>query len=78
MIVPVYAAEAADVRARRVRAEQIARAAGVTLGRPLSIQEMGGSTAMFPDLYGMAPSPMIPTPGQLQQSMSVSVSYTIP
>jgi uncharacterized protein YggE len=62
----------------RARAEQIARAAGVTLGRPLSIQEMGGSTAMFPDLYGMAPSPMIPTPGQLQQSMSVSVSYTIP
>lgn len=60
------------------RAEQMARAAGVSLGRPLSIQELGGSTAMFPDLYGMGPSPMAPTPGQLQHSMSVTVSYRIP
>lgn len=47
------------------RAEQMARAAGITLGRPLSIQELGGSTAMFPDIYGMAMSikEMVITPG---------------
>lgn len=62
----------------RARAEQMARAAGITLGSPLSMQELGGTTAMFPDMYGMAPSPMMPTPGQVQQSMSVNVTYRIP
>ncbi len=62
----------------QARAEQMARAAGVTLGRPLSIQEQGGSTAMFPDLYGMAMAPLMPTPGQLQHSLNVTVSYRIP
>lgn len=34
--------------------------------------------AMFPDMYGMMPTPMMPTPGQLQQSINVSVTYRIP
>ena len=61
----------------QARAEQLARAAGVTLGRPLSVTEQGSSAGMFPDMSGMLASPAVPTPGQMQQTMGVSVSYRI-
>ncbi len=62
----------------RVRAEQLARAAGVALGPPLSMQEVGGSLLMFPDAYGMGPSTTAPTPGKMQQTANVNVTYRIP
>ena len=59
----------------QARAEQLARAAGVTLGRPLSIQDNGSSTSPM-DMY--AYGSMAPAPGQMQHVQSLMISYRIP
>ena len=68
-----------DLRASRcdaqARAEQIARAAGVTLGRPLSIQDNVSSMSPM-DMY--AYGSVAPAPGQMQHVQNLMISYRIP
>ncbi len=65
------------------RADQLAKAAGVTLGEPLSISESSGVTAPIPyslnvraaDSAAQAPVPV--SGGQVQVNLQVSVTYLI-
>jgi uncharacterized protein YggE len=69
------AREKAVADARR-KAEIYAKAAGVTLGAPLSISE-GGALQPMVRLYSAAPKAAAPTPiAQGEETLSVSVSVT--
>jgi uncharacterized protein len=67
----------------RAKAEQLARDAGVSLGRPISIDESdtGGVTpvrAQAPTAFAAAPAPQTPIqPGDLQVSTTVRVVWAI-
>jgi hypothetical protein len=71
------AREQAVADARR-KAEIYAKAAGVTLGAPLSIAEGGGSAPVFRGKMAMAPMAVTPVAqGEETLSVTVSVSWAI-
>jgi hypothetical protein len=71
------AREQAVADARR-KAEIYAKAAGVTLGTPLSIAEEGGSAPVFRGKMAMAPMAATPVAqGEETLSVTVSVSWAI-
>ena len=71
------AREQAVADARR-KAEVYAKAAGVTLGAPLSIAEEGGSAPVFRGKMAMAPMAATPVAqGEETLSVTVSVSWAI-
>jgi len=78
-------ARAAAMRKARARAELYARAAGLRVGRILSISENGGWSPPQPVMYRMAamdgaPPPAPPSPvqaGEMQLSLTVSVQFEL-
>lgn len=65
----------------KARAEQLAKAAGVTLGEPMSISEYTSGPALYYDVRaaeGLGGGGSVPvSTGQIQVSLQVSVTYII-
>lgn len=62
----------------RARAEQIAAATGVALGPPLSVQETASSIANTTDAFALGFPALLPVPGQIQATETVTIAYRIP